>query len=89
MPWESKKEFLNDFSYTMMISGYSSRFRFDIIKGVVERYRQLREERSLKIHMGFKEIRRHKESQKGGGADNWFINEEVLSYITVPASHGE
>ena len=41
LEWEEKAVFLTELSWKMMISGYSGTSRYQLIKGVVERYRDM------------------------------------------------
>ena len=41
LPWSEKAEILSEFSHKLMLSGYSERFRLDIIQSAVRGYQRL------------------------------------------------
>ena len=40
IPWSEKAEILSEFAHKMMLSGYSQRFRLEIVKSAVAGYKK-------------------------------------------------
>ena len=45
-PWDTISDHLTKFSYTMLISGYNQRERYNTIKGMIDRYQTMISEMS-------------------------------------------
>ena len=44
LPWESTVSHLNEYSYSMKISGYNKSNRFHAINGAIARYKEMKKE---------------------------------------------
>merc|ERR1712082_587501 len=88
LPWEDKAKFLSDFSNAMRISGNGIKYRSQVIKGAINMYNDLINERGGQIHRTYREIKTKKAAQKGAGKDNWFITKEVSNVLSVPITAG-
>ena len=77
LPWETTVKHFNDFSHRMRVSGYSAKYRFEIIKSGVEGFDKMIAEENkggspINQRRTWNEDRRQKkkELQK----KNWFKN---------------
>ena len=81
LTWQAKAEHLSKFSQSMMLSEYPSKYRFNIIKGAVDRYKQMEAD----VNSGTKVWYRNREKidnqiefiliqQKRGDHDNLFLH---------------
>ena len=67
-----------------MISGYSHRYRVDLVKGVLSRYHQLEQEvqeGKRRWYRSRKEISEQKLSKGGNSAATWFLTEEITQTL--------
>ena len=79
-------EVLGEFSNAMRISGYSLQVRHDIVRGVLERSKQMEEliRAGSKIrYRNFKEMETQKSSRYGKHKNTWFLRGEVTSILKV------
>ena len=68
--WSVKSKHLTKFSNTMRVSGYGAEYRHDIIKGAVDRHKEMlrkSENGEIKLYRSRKEIKLAKREKGGGG----------------------
>ena len=85
------KEVLSEFSYSMMVSGYTDRVRRDIIKGVLERKHQVEEEIENGTRVRFRtreEIDEMKGTNRNRHRNTWYLRGGATSVLFVPATPG-
>ena len=71
IPWEVKAECLSKFSNTLRVSGYSSRFRYNILKGIIDRYLSMLDQTkqgNIRMYRSREEILTAKQSRGGNNA---------------------
>ena len=70
-PWSEKARVLSNFSNMLYISGYSEKYRYNIIKGVISRH---------------KEIIKMKQNKGGNSANTWFLTSEINNILMTTAT---
>ena len=90
-PWNTIADHLSKFSYTMLISGYSMKERYNTISGAITRYRSMLSEiksgKRQNLHRSGREIR-DKKLQSQNWANTWFLRENTISTISCSATPG-
>ena len=92
LPFSEAIPHMDEFSNMLRISGYSSQYRYNVMKGAIERMKEVRR----KVASGeWKSQYRDRASilaakiAKGGSsASTWFLKGEVTSTLTVTATPG-
>ena len=90
LPWSEKARILSKFSHMLYISGYSEKYRFNVIKGVILRHKELLN----KVKSGeIESLYRNRDAiiamkeQKGGNSSNtWFITNETNNILMTTAT---
>ena len=90
-PWNTIADHLSKFSYSMMISGYSQKERYNTVKGAIVRYRTMLDEIKIgmrqTLHRSGKEIRDRK-SVSQNWANTWFLRENTIATVSCSATPG-
>ena len=92
LPWEESVVHLAEYSNMLRISGYTTRERYNNIKGATARHRQMMEE----VHSGERESIYRRRAQimeakdlKGGlSAASWFLGGDVRAVLSCQATPG-
>ena len=88
---EEEKEVLGEFSNSMMVSGYSEKVRRDIVKGVLERGKQVESEIEAGNRVRFRtreEIDEMKSKNKHRHRSTWYLRGGATGVLCVPATPG-
>ena len=82
-----RQEELSKFSNRMRVSGYSQKFRQEMLKGVVERWdkveQEVREGTRIK-YRNRREIREQKAKSGGRSSATWFMKGETSGTVILP-----
>ena len=74
----------------MRVSGYGAKYRYNVVKGAVDRYREMMQKSDkgeIKLYRNRNDIKLSKR-QKGGSASSWHLKGETTSTIGVAATPG-
>ena len=91
LEWKEKAMFLSELSWKMMISGYSGSSRYQVIKGVIERHKDMVEQYrggTFTLYRTRLEIQQAKQLKGGNTAATWFLRGENTCTIKVAATPG-
>ena len=89
--WDVKAEHLSKFSHSMMISGYSHRYRSNIINGVVKRYKEIQgqvEAGERGWYRTRQEIQKQKVLKGGLTAATWHLRDDTTQTLFLPITPG-
>ena len=89
-PWteeEDKVKVMAEFMNTLRVSGYNEAFRFHILKGCLEREKQMQRE-GLPRYRNREQIDQQKQANKNRFINTWFLKGEHTSVLQVQASRG-
>ena len=87
LSWTQKAAHLSLFSHSMMISGYDMQFRRQIIKGVIQRYKQIEDqvnEGSRDWYRSRTQIKDDKLKKGGNNASTWHLKGDVRQTLQMP-----
>ena len=74
-----------------MISGYPERFRRDVIKGAIARYKNMKRDHETggsPLYRGRVEIMERKFNKPGRSKSSWFVKGDVRQVMKVPTTPG-
>ena len=89
--WKVKVNHLNSFSNMMKVSGYDAKYRYETIKGAVERHREmlrLAETGEINLFRTRREIKESKLERGGNSASSWHLKGETTSTVNIAATPG-
>ena len=82
-----RNEILSEFMNMLRVSGYSERFRSDLLNGVLKRWEQVMSEvknGTRMLHRSQELIRSKKLLKSGRTASTWFLKNETTATVSVP-----
>ena len=89
--WKVKAKHMSEFSNMMRISGYEEGYRFNIIKGAIERHRHILDqarEGKIDLYRSRQQVERNKREKGGISAASWHLKGEVTSTLNIAATPG-
>ena len=92
LPFSEAIPHMDLFSNMLWISGYSHEYRYNLIKGAIERMKTVREKVASKEWMSQYRDRNAimdaKMAKGGNSSATWFLKDDVTSTLTVTATPG-
>ena len=88
---EEKCQILSEYMNTLRVSGYDERYRYQILKGVLERQKQMQDEVAQGNRAKYRsqaQIEDHKRAKLGNFANTWFLNDEITGIMKIPCTPG-
>ena len=90
--WVEYAKHLTEYSQTLRLSGYSSRERYETIKGAINRHKEMEEKvrkgEITSMNRTRKEIQERKAEKGGITAGSWYLGGETVRVMTVQPTPG-
>ena len=86
---EEKNKILAKFMNSLRISGYDKKYRFELLKGVIEKHQQNENEILAGNRVRYRtgaQILAQKQQKTGQFTDTWFLNDKVSCILKVQAT---
>ena len=92
LPFSEAIPHMEEFANMLRISGYSSQYRYNVIKGAIERMKEVRRKvASGEWRSQYRDratIMAAKSAKGGNSASTWFLKGDVTSTLTITATPG-
>ena len=89
LPWRTKAEHLSKFSYSLKTSGYSHKYRVELINGIISRYKEIQGQVARGKRCWYrtrKQINEQNVMNGGFSAATWFLGDGVTQTLVVGVS---
>ena len=89
LPWRMKSEHLEEFNLKMQFSGYTAKFRAEVLKSGIQAYDKMREndkKKKVPLHRPRKWKQQEREEEKRYKRENWYRRGNNDSVIFIPAT---